>query len=114
LYIYEFGAATRYRLYSKLNLDVDLTFDQNLHQQSGDVKKSFMQEVYLKVRNTFSSRGFLFYPTVVDAEFVLLVIAPIFGFSTSIIFIAILFCAIDALLANFSSLFISMNYSENR
>lgn len=106
LYIYEFGAATRYRLYSKLNLDVDLTFDQNLHQQSGYVKKSFIQEIYLKVRNIFSSRGFLFYPTVVDAEFVLLVVAPILGFSMSIIYIAILFCAIDGLLAIFSSIFI--------
>jgi len=62
------------------------------------VEQSRIVKYYLKFHNVFESRGMIFYPTIVDSEFLLFVVAPVLRFPLSIVVISLLVVAIEVII----------------
>lgn len=85
-YLYEFGVATQYLLFPKLNKAIGISAFEEQPKQSKPVQR------YLTIRKLFMDKGMVFYPTVVDAEFLMFVVLPIFSFESVLILEVAIFC----------------------
>ncbi len=97
VFLYEFSAATRFRIFSKLSLDPDCSMLDSVRLPQ-NVEQSRIVKYYLKFHNVFESRGMIFYPTIVDSEFLLFVVAPVLRFPLSIVVISLLVVAIEVII----------------
>ena len=86
-YLYEFGVATQYLLFPKLNKPIGTSVFE------AQPKTSRLVQLYLKLRRLFMKKGMIFYPTVVDAEFLIFVISPLFSFRNVLIWKIAILCA---------------------
>ena len=86
-YLYEFGVATQYLLFPKLNKPIGTSVFEAQSKQS-----KLAHKLYLKVRESFMKKGMIFYPTVVDAEFLMFVILPLFSFKSILILEIAILC----------------------
>lgn len=111
VFLYEFSAATRFRIFSKLSLDPDNSII-NFEKFKQNTINSKIVYYYLKIKNITEKRGFFFYPTIVDSEFLLFVIAPIFKFPFVIIAVSLVFIAIEVILGLTAVIWIIKNLNN--
>ena len=112
IYHYEFAIATKYRVSLRYNLSRDSSvLDSHLFDKNSGTPPII--KIYQKLNNFFGKRGFFFYPTMVESEFMLFVVAPIVGFSVTSISMAVLFMAIDAILTSLPVIMILMKTKEH-
>ncbi|MCD6099031.1 MAG: CDP-alcohol phosphatidyltransferase family protein [Candidatus Marinimicrobia bacterium] len=96
-FLYEFGAATRFRIFSKISLDPNLSI-LNSTKIRPNAKHSKIAKYWIKLKDIAEKHGIFFHPTIVDSEFLLFVIAPIFKFPPVIVATSLVFVAIGVIL----------------
>lgn len=102
-YIYEFGVASQYLLFPQLEKQIgNSVFETEKDRQSKAIR------LYLKVRDLFIKNGMIFYPTVVDAEFLIFVVLPFFSFKSILIWEIATLCILIHAFFTLGSVFASI------